>query len=174
MTRTLLCCAALVLSSLSARAEQPATPSETVIRLTVQPMAAPRPALRYLLLPELSEMNAGNPIAAYLKCLVDEDVSAERETFGRAALRRADWAARLDKPDWQILLRLRTDGFSLLLPDVQNLRNCIPSLTQWFAELIEHLTTLDDRIRRSGGEGTRPTLPRPMQIESQQTNAVLE
>ena len=70
MLRTLLSsCTALVVFGLAARAEPTITPSETVIRLTVQPMAAPKPALRYLLLPELKEMNPGNPIPIYLQCL---------------------------------------------------------------------------------------------------------
>src|SRR5207244_2455456 len=66
--RTLLCCTALAVLALPARAEQTITPTETLIRLTVRPMAAPKPALRYLLLPELKEMNPGNPISNYLKC----------------------------------------------------------------------------------------------------------
>ena len=146
MPRTLLCCAALVLSSLPAGAEQPATPNETVIRLTVQPMAAPKPALRYLLLPELKEMNPGNPIEGYLRCLVDQDATADRETFGRAALRRADWAARLDKPDWQILLKLKTDGISLLLPDLQKMRSLATALQDRFRAEVA-LRHFDDAVR---------------------------
>ncbi len=34
------------------------------------------------------------------------------------ALALADKAARLDSPDWQILLKLREDGVATLLPDV--------------------------------------------------------
>src|ERR1700730_11430570 len=88
--RTLLCCAALAVFALPARAEQTVTSTETLIRLSVRPMAAPRPALRYLLLPELKEMNPGNPIPNLLKCAMDQDLSSDREVFGRAALRHAD------------------------------------------------------------------------------------
>src|SRR5205823_1148227 len=108
--RTLLCCAALAVLPLPSRADQKTTSSEMVIRLTVQPMAAPKPALRYLLLPELKEMNPGNPILGYYNCCVER--SPGREGFSAAALRQADRAARLDKPDWQILLRVKTEGIS--------------------------------------------------------------
>ena len=84
---------------LSSRADQTVTATEMVIRLTVQPRAEPKPALRYLLLPDLKEMNPGNPIPNYLKCTMEPDFF-DRETFGRSALRLADRAARLDKPDW--------------------------------------------------------------------------
>src|SRR5205807_1283567 len=110
-----------------------------------EPMAAPRPALRYQLLPELKEMNPGNPIHGYLKCFseqqkffFDKNVVEERERwqtmplpqlalnqlrdYGRPALRQADYAARLDKPDWEILLRIKTEGMGLLLPDIQQMR----------------------------------------------------
>src|SRR5690348_14390660 len=50
--RTLFCCAALLVCSPLCRAESSVTPTEMLIRLTVRPMAAPKPALRYLLLPE--------------------------------------------------------------------------------------------------------------------------
>src|SRR5206468_1626488 len=108
---------------------------ETVIRLTVQPMAEPKPALRYLLLPELSEMNPGNPMPSYLQAFLKEPrffidlASSDQQSqlatmplrdlpaqdllnYGGAALRQLDWAARLDKPDWQILLKAKTDGFN--------------------------------------------------------------
>ncbi|HEY7153580.1 MAG TPA: hypothetical protein VH575_06445 [Gemmataceae bacterium] len=116
MKRIFFAIAVLVVLPLASRAE------ETVIRLSVQPMAAPKPALRYLLLPDLKEMTPGNPIPNYLKCLLDQDFTAEREVLGKSALRQADRAARMDKPDWQILLKLRTDGIGLLLPDLQKMR----------------------------------------------------
>ena len=113
-----------------------------VIRLNVHPMPAPQPALRYLLLPELKEMNPGNPIQGYLRCFAEQQhfffnaeackrrdqllvmpltalPAPELQDYGQSALRQADWAARLDKADWQILLRAKTDGVGLLIPDVQ-------------------------------------------------------
>jgi hypothetical protein len=132
--RTLLCCAALAVLALPARAEQTITSTETLIRLTVRPMPAPKPALRYLLLPELKELNPGNPIPNYLKALMDQDFSSDQEVISRAALRRADQAARLDKPDWQILHKVKTDGVGLLLPDVQKIRALAAALQERFRD----------------------------------------
>jgi hypothetical protein len=122
----------LAIFGLPARAEETITSQETVIRLTVRPMAAPKPALRYLLLPELKEMNPGNPIPNYLKCNLDQGASSDRTVISRAALRQADRAARLDKPDWQILLQAKTDGIRLLVPDVQKMRELAAALQERF------------------------------------------
>jgi hypothetical protein len=140
-----------------------------VIRLSVQPMAAPKPALRYQLLPELREINPGNPIPAYLKCFMEQQhfffnkqVQEDREkyavmpladlpaaalrNYGGSALKQADWAARLDTPDWQILLKVKTDGYRLLLPEVQSLRMLGAALQVRFrAEIAE--CRFDDAIR---------------------------
>ncbi len=45
---------------------------ETVVRLTFQPMAAPKPALKYLFLPEVREMNPGNPVQWYVRCFAEQ------------------------------------------------------------------------------------------------------
>jgi hypothetical protein len=110
----------------------------------VSPAPAPKPALRYLLLPELKEMNPGNPCAAYLKCFMgqqkfffDKETVQRRNallamplaalpaqellTYGEEALSQADWAARLDAPDWQMLLKARTEGVAVVLADLQQL-----------------------------------------------------
>jgi hypothetical protein len=144
--RTLLCCALLTLLAPPARAEQTITPTEFLIRLNVRPMAAPKPALRYLLLPELKEMTPGNPIPNYLKSMFDQDFSSDREVIGRAALRRADEAARMDKPDWGILLKVKTEGISLLLPDVQKMRALAAGLQDRFRE-ENGQRRFDDSIR---------------------------
>ena len=139
-------------------------PAETLIRLTVDPMPAPKPALRYLLLPELKEMSPGNPIPNYLKGLLDQDFSAEQETLTPAALRQADRAARMDKPDWQILLRLKTDGISLLLPDLQKMRSLAAGLQARFREEIaqgrfdDAITTAKTMLAMSRHMGEHPTL----------------
>src|SRR5207244_1363577 len=60
--------------------------------------------------------------------------------YGRSALRQADWAARLDNPDWQILLKVKTDGIGLLLPDLQQMRILASALKVRFrAEGTQHL-----------------------------------
>lgn len=73
MWRTLPVCALLLLLSLACRADAQPPPAETVIRMTVQARSAPKPALKYQLLPELREMNPGNPIQGYLKCFMEQN-----------------------------------------------------------------------------------------------------
>jgi hypothetical protein len=159
-----LCCIALALFCLPARAGESAVPTEMVIRLTVRPAAAPRPALRYLLLPELKEMSPGNPIQGYLKATLDQDLSAPREVFPPSALRQVDRAARLDKPDWQILPKLRTDGFGLLLPDLQKMRGLAGALQVRFraenakGQFDDSLRTAKTLFAMSRHMGEHPTL----------------
>src|SRR5437016_6942370 len=99
---------------------------EAAVRLSVRPMAAPKPALKYQLLPEVRELNPGNPAQSYLRCFAEQrnfffskEAVAERANYlslplarlpadklrqyGGNALRQADWAARLDALDWQVL-----------------------------------------------------------------------
>ncbi len=140
--RVLLICLTLPVTG---RADDAAT--ETVIRLKVSPMAAPKPALRYQLLPELREMQSGNPIYAYSICFMEQhnfyqnkEALENREkwqtmplkdlpykeilsSYNGKSIRQADYAARLDTPDWQILYKIRRDGVALLLPDLQPLRS---------------------------------------------------
>ncbi len=143
MARTLPLCALLFLLPCAARADD--APAQTIVRLTVTPQPAPTPALRYQLLPQLREMNPGNPVQGFLTCFMEQnnlfyDKTAvenrerwltmplkdlpvkELHDYGWGGSRQADYAARLDKIDWQILPRMRRDGFSTLLPDVQVLR----------------------------------------------------
>src|ERR1700686_119149 len=120
MTRVLLTAMALTAFPLGSRGEEPA------VHLTVRPMAAPKPALKYQLLPELRELNPGNAAQNYLKCFMEQrsffysiQAVAERAHYqtmplaelpadklredGGFPLRQADWAARLDTLDWQTL-----------------------------------------------------------------------
>ncbi len=143
MSRTLFFCSVVAVCPIAAGADQTAA-SEMVIKLTVSPKAAPKPALRYQLLPDLREMNPGNPIPAYLKCAIERDY-AGKETVGRAALREVDRAARLDKPDWQILDRLRTEGYTLPLPDVQSMRQLAVGLQERFRSEVAR-GHIDDSI----------------------------
>src|SRR4051794_6849118 len=159
---TLLSCAVLVAPPPSLG--EPAPPAEMLIRLTVDPMPAPKPALRYLLLPELREMTPGNPIPNYLKGLLDQDFTAEQETLPPSALRQADRAARMDTPDWQILLRVKTDGISLLLPDLQKMRSLAAGLQARFRDEIaqgrfdDAITTAKTMLAMARHMGDHPTL----------------
>jgi hypothetical protein len=163
MTRVLFATLAVAFLPLESRA------GETVVQLNVQPMPVPKPNLRYVLLPELRDTNPGNPIPNYFKCFAEQQnfffnkESCERRDklllmplkdlpteelrdYGKHALRQADWAARLDKPDWQILLKLKTDGIGLLIPDVQQMRALASALKVRFrAEVALH--HYDDAIR---------------------------
>src|SRR5687767_1835060 len=81
---TFIVVAALISPLAKAQSEPPA---ETLIKLTVDPMPAPKPALRYMLLPDLREQTSGNPIPNYLKCILDQDFSTPTEELGKAALK---------------------------------------------------------------------------------------
>ena len=125
--------------------DEPAA-TETVIRLSVSPAPAPKPALKYQLLPELREMQPGNAVPAFYKCLMEQQnlyykksVIADRDkylncplselkgkdltNYGWASTRQADYAARLETADWAILPQIRTEGMRLAIPDVQVLRS---------------------------------------------------
>jgi hypothetical protein len=109
---------------------------EPTVRLTVQPMPAPRPALRYQLLPDVGDLKPGNPAPNYLKCFMEqrpfffgkeavadrarylvlplaELPAAKLRDYGGWALKQADWAARLDTVDWQPAI---SDGSANALP----------------------------------------------------------
>ncbi len=186
MRRLFLACAGLLALSPAVQADDSPPPTETVVRLTVRPMAAPKPALKYQLLPELGEMNPGNPIQGYLKCFMEQhfffnkNAVEEREKwqtaplaelagkglrdYGRVPLRQADYAARLDTPDWQILLKLRSDGPYLLLPDVQHLRGLASALKVRFRAQVaerhfdEALGTAKTMLALARHLGEHPTL----------------
>jgi hypothetical protein len=163
MTRVLVAAVTVAMLPLASQAE------ETVVRLTVQPMAAPKPALKYQLLPELRELNPGNPAQNYLKCFAEQrnfffskEATADRarylamplaqlraeklRDYGRFALRQADWAARLDALDWQVLQRVQTAGMDLSLADVGLLQFIPPALQVRFrAEVAGR--HFDDAVR---------------------------
>jgi len=168
-------------------AQQATVKSETLISLSVSPAAAPRPAFKYLLLPELREMNPGNPIQGYLKCQLDqypfvfdaqefdrrkpllampfgELTLAEAPGLGSSALKQADAAARLDNPDWQILLKIRADGFETLIPDVQAMRIVARALKSRFhaeiagGRLDEAIETAKTMFAMARHLGEHPTL----------------
>ena len=187
MARTLSVCALLIVFPCAARADEPLAP--IFARLKVTPQAVPTPALRYQLLPELREMNPGNPVQGFLDCFMEQNnfffgkdevdkrdkwltmplkdlPLKELRGYGGAALRQADFAARLDKPDWQILLKMRRDGFNTLLPDVQEMRRLADALKVRFrAEVAERrfedaLVTAKTMFALSRCLGQHPTLER--------------
>src|ERR1700730_16022896 len=133
MVRWLFACTLSVTLPLISLAQAPPERTETVVTFNVKPMPCPRPALKYQLLPELAEMNPGNPIQGYLKCFgqqhgffFDKTSIKNREKwetmaltdlplkelrdYGHIPLHQADYAARLDTPDWQVLLQAKREG----------------------------------------------------------------
>jgi len=116
----------------------------SAVHLAVQPMAAPKPALKYQLLPEVRELNPGNPAQWYIRCFQEQrnfffskEGTAQRaryqsmplaelrekklRPYGGNALRQVDWGARLDSLDWEVLQRVQTDGMDLRLPELKPL-----------------------------------------------------
>jgi hypothetical protein len=166
MSRVLLAFAALVLICLTARAGEPGV---SAIRLNVQPKAAPKPALKYVLLPEVSELNPGNASQWYLRCFAEQrlfffskESTDERKRllaiplaelpalknsgYGGNALKQADWAARLNTIDWQVLQRIQSDGLDLSQPELGPLHILATALQVRFRiEIAER--RFDDAIR---------------------------
>jgi hypothetical protein len=122
-------------------------PKPEPIKLTLPPAAEPVPALKYTLLPELSEKEPGNAVQLYYRAFSPEWWSNVRqravmEKVNQAAetpiaelknsdlrwlttfhaLREVDRAARREYCDWDLARRLKEDGISLLIPDVQAMR----------------------------------------------------
>lgn len=94
------------------------------VRLMVDPMPEPKPALKFQLLPEVRELNTGNAAQEYLKCFMEQRIfffsprgtteraryqamtlaelsAAKIRGYGGNALRQADRAARMEGIDWQ-------------------------------------------------------------------------
>lgn len=138
MNRVLLAALVVVASPLASRSE------DSVVRLKVQPMPAPKPALKYLLLPEVRELSPGNPAQWYMRCFAEQrnffftkysaaqrarhlsmpltELRAQKiRRYGGSALTQADWAARLNALDWQVLERVQTDGMDIWLPELEPL-----------------------------------------------------
>ena len=92
-------------------------------RVAVHPMAAPKPALRFTLLPEVRETQPGNSVQWYLRCFAEqrsfffskpaieeraryrgmtlaELAKQNLSNYGGSALTQADWAARLENRAW--------------------------------------------------------------------------
>ena len=122
-----------------------APPEAPTVRLAVRPMAAPKPALRYQLLPEVRELQHGNPVQWYLRCFAEQqnfffrkEVIAERtkyltlplaelpgetlRNYGGSALSQADYGARLDTPDWEVVDRIHAEGGDFRAPELAPLR----------------------------------------------------
>ena len=163
MTRAFVAALGLAAFAVNSRGE------EAVVPLTVRPMPAPTPALKYQLLPELGELKPGNAAQNYLKCFMEQrsffftkesaakrgryqtmplaDLPAEKlDGYGGSALRQADWAARLDALDWQALERIQNGGVETLADELGPLQVLAAALQVRFrAEVAER--HFDDALR---------------------------
>jgi hypothetical protein len=145
MNSVFLAAVVLAVFPLASRAE------DSVFCLKIRPMAAPKPVLTYLLLPEVSEMKPGNPAQWYVRCFAEQrnffftkfaqtqrahylamslaELRAEKiHGYGGHALTQADWGARLNALDWQVLERVQTDGLDLRQPELGPLGILGPAL----------------------------------------------
>jgi hypothetical protein len=161
MTRVLFASVALAALPLGSRGQE--------VRLSVQPMAAPQPALKYLLLPEVRELNPGNPVQGYIRSFQEQenfyfgkeatadraryrsmplaDLPAEKlRNYGGSALQQADWAARLDTPDWEVLQRVQSGGTVLRLSELGPLRIMAAALQVRFRGAVAG-RRFDDAVR---------------------------
>jgi len=116
-------------------------------KLAITPAKAPSPALKYRLVPPLRDLRPGNAALLYQRAHSPEwfgsvqrfedfdklneylDGPLEKmprskvESFTmRGLLNELDLAARRRHCDWEMVDRIRTEGFAMLLPDVQSFR----------------------------------------------------
>lgn len=149
------CLAVLLAAAVPALAQAPSQREPT--KLTLSPAAAPSPALKYVLLPELKDQTPGNAALEYYRAFSPvwwghirqpktwetinkalqtplKDLPRKERKPGPAGagnlswlerdpmLRQVDRASRREYVDWGMAERLRREGFGLLLPDIQGLR----------------------------------------------------
>jgi hypothetical protein len=146
MIGELTCLVVLFAAVAGATAQAPAEGEPS--KLTLSPAAAPSPALKYVLLPELDDQTPGNAALEYYRAFSPESWGHIRqpktwETITNALqlplkdfphkdlgwletnhmLRQVDRASRREYVDWGMAERLRREGYGILMPDVQSLRN---------------------------------------------------
>jgi hypothetical protein len=117
------------------------------VKLAVHPAAVPDPALKYQLVPDLSEQNPGNAALFYYRAFspewwsqalkentrekVDKAAATPLKDLPKAglnwlenfkALQEVDRGARCEHCDWALMDRFKSEGIAMLLPDLQGLR----------------------------------------------------
>jgi hypothetical protein len=124
-----------------------AQPGPHVVKMTLHPAAPATPAMKYALLPVVGDLRTGNAAVYYHRSRSPEwehaltrhpDYGQFQEWLARPLskapldrisntvivnmLRELDIAARTEQCDWQMLPRLREEGYSMLVPDMQGFR----------------------------------------------------
>jgi hypothetical protein len=146
MTRWSAALAVFLAVALLAPAQSPPAPEP--IKLIVRPAAAPSPALKYELLPELKDQSPGNAVQVYYRAFSPEwwghirrpDEWAKLTSAVQAPLadlprhdlsrllddrmlREVDRGARRAYVDWEMTELVRKEGIFLLIPDAGALRD---------------------------------------------------
>jgi hypothetical protein len=165
-----------------------AQPSET-IRLTVHPAAAPVPALTYQFLPDVADLIPGNAAIFYERAYSPEwlshrsrpKIGEKLDAWKKAPLKELppkemawlatykpllelDYAVRHETCDWDLRDRVRKEGITLLLPDLQGFREFATLLAvRARLEMAEHryndaISTLQTGFRLARDVGEGPTL----------------
>lgn len=117
-----------------------------VRQLSLHPAAAPVPALKYQLLPEVIDQTPGNAAQYYYRALLPEafshrrqkDIDEKMERLKKtplkdlsrdelnfmpgSSLRDCDLGARCEWCDWELSTRLRKGGIGTLTPELQSTR----------------------------------------------------
>jgi hypothetical protein len=128
--------------------------------LTLKAAAAPVPALKYRLLPEVGDLQPGNALICYMRAFLPElyntaprgkeleklddlldmpfeefkQAKTPRPGLPRLALKEIDQGARREYCDWEMLARLRKDGLATMVPDIQSFRQ-VARLLEYRARL---------------------------------------
>jgi len=118
------------------------------IPLALRPAAAPSPALKYKLLPEMEDQSPGNAALLYYRAYSPEWQTQKRDPkyyekldkwlatpikelpreemkwlLSSPILKEVDLAARREFCNWELTSRVRKESYRLLLPDIQGLRD---------------------------------------------------
>ena len=153
-TITILCIVFLSATTAAAEGEVPSTP------LILHPAAAPTPALKYALLPELRDTIPGNAVTHYRQAIqilkqdgppkkgreeqVDQWMKIPlkdlpREEVGKflkqceTTFQEVEAGARSEQCEWELTEKLRKTGDATPLPDVQEMRAafCCVAWSSW-------------------------------------------
>jgi hypothetical protein len=165
----------LTLTTLVCVTAVPAEAQITVTPLNLDPMPEPVPALRYHLLPEVREESRGNAVQLYYRAMCPEwfyIVASKKEFYENLGeisgqplraitpekakeyawvidlklLKEVDRGARRSSCDWELAERVRENGISTLLPDVQSMRS-LSYLLELRAKLELKQGKFDDAAR---------------------------